>query len=124
MSTSSRNSVRAKHLEIESGYLWIFLDDGRVLRVPTADYPRLAHASKKQLKNFEWIGRGLGIHWPDLDEDLSIEGFLHSRTKPKFFVLSSPNQSAVQTVRGLTLLPIRRYQEKIKERIFSKKTAN
>lgn len=113
MSTSLFNDVRARHLVFQDDDLWIFLEDGRVLSVPIASYPRLARASKKQLQNFEWIGKGLGIHWPDLDEDLSIEGFLKRRTKPKFFTILS--NKPTKRVEGLTLLPIPRYQEKIRK---------
>ena len=119
MNTSEHNYIRAKHLEIEAGYLWIFLEDGRILRVRQAEYPRLAHATRKQLGNFRWIGKGLGIHWPDLDEDLSIEGFLKANTKS--FILSSGKPVTMQTVNGLTLLPITKYQEKVKERTLQRR---
>ena len=52
------------------------LEDGRVITVPLAWYPRLLHATAEQRRNYQWIGQGEGIHWPDLDEDLSIAGFL------------------------------------------------
>ncbi|PIZ17364.1 DUF2442 domain-containing protein [Candidatus Desantisbacteria bacterium CG_4_10_14_0_8_um_filter_39_17] len=53
------------------------LSDGRIISVPIAWYPKLASATKKQLKNFEISPSGYGIHWSDLDEDLSVAGFLH-----------------------------------------------
>ncbi len=111
MNTSEHNYLKAKRLEIEGGYLWIFLEDGRVLRVSTQDYPRLSHATEKQLQNYRWIGKGLGINWPDLDEDLSIEGFL--KAKPDFFIIGSSKPALPQKVKGFTLLPVTRYSEKI-----------
>ena len=52
------------------------LSDGRTISVPLAWYPRLVHAIQEERDNWELIGTGVGIHWPDLDEDISIEGFL------------------------------------------------
>lgn len=55
------------------------LDDGRELSVPLAWYPRLLHGSVSERAKFELIGDGMGIHWPDLDEDISVEGLLAER---------------------------------------------
>ena len=52
------------------------LSDGRTLSIPIAWYPRLIKATRKQLKNLEISPGGYGIHWPDVDEDLSVWGFL------------------------------------------------
>lgn len=57
--------------------LWVRLGDGRRLSVPLWFYPRLMHASPVQRANFRLIGDGVGIHWPDVDEDLSVEGLLN-----------------------------------------------
>ncbi len=54
----------------------VSLSDGRVISVPLAWYPRLVGARKEQLARFEISPGGYGIHWPDLDEDLSVKGFL------------------------------------------------
>jgi hypothetical protein len=56
--------------------LTVDLADGRSIAVPLAWYPRLAHATPAELKNWRLIGRGEGIHWPDLDEDISIDNLL------------------------------------------------
>lgn len=56
--------------------LIISLVDGRKVSVPLIWFPRLAKATKEQLENYEILGDGEGIHWPDIDEDLSIEGLL------------------------------------------------
>ena len=55
------------------------LDDGRTVTVPIGWYPRLAHASVPERRNWRLIGTGEGIHWPDLDEDVSVEGILFGR---------------------------------------------
>ncbi|MBT3387020.1 MAG: DUF2442 domain-containing protein [Desulfobacula sp.] len=56
--------------------LIIELDDGRTVSVPTAWYPRLLNASKKERENWRLLGKGCGIHWESLDEDISVEGIL------------------------------------------------
>ena len=52
------------------------LSDGRTITIPIAWYPSLASAKKEQLDKFEISPSGYGIHWPDIDEDLSVNGFL------------------------------------------------
>ncbi len=54
----------------------VSLDDGRALSVPLAWYPRLLHGTKQEREEYELIGDGEGIHWPQLDEDISVEGLL------------------------------------------------
>ncbi len=61
---------------IEDHAIWTLLEDGREIVVPITWYPRLFRANKEQLNKFRIIGKGSGIHWEDLDEDLSIKGFL------------------------------------------------
>jgi hypothetical protein len=53
--------------------------DGREIRVPLAFYPRLKNATKSQRENHLICGLGTGIHWPDVDEDLSVEGTVFGR---------------------------------------------
>ena len=72
----SEQKTRAVDLRITKDHLQVLLEDGRIVLVPLEWYPRLEQATRKQLLNFEWIGKGIGIHWPDIDEDLSIDGFL------------------------------------------------
>ncbi len=59
--------------------LIVDLSDGRILSVPLAWYPRLSHGTQRERDNWELIGDGEGIHWPDLDEDISIDGLLAGR---------------------------------------------
>jgi hypothetical protein len=56
--------------------LIVLLADGRRLAVPLAWFPRLLRATAQQRQNFEILAGGIGIHWPDVDEDLSVEGLL------------------------------------------------
>lgn len=62
--------------------LIVDLADGRTLSVPLAWYPRLLHATSEQRKNWRIAGGGFGIHWPDIDEDLSTEGLLRGAPAP------------------------------------------
>lgn len=55
------------------------LNDGRTITLPLGWYPRLTHASHKERENWRVIGRGEGIHWPELDEDISIENIIIGR---------------------------------------------
>jgi hypothetical protein len=66
----------AQEVRVEEDVLVVELRDGRVLSVPLAWYPRLFHGSPEERRNFRLIGNGEGIHWPDLDEDISIEHLL------------------------------------------------
>lgn len=58
--------------------LVVILADGRELSTPLAWFPRLMAATTEQRKNWRLIGRGLGIHWPDVDEDISVESLLRA----------------------------------------------
>ena len=61
----------------------VALVDGRTINAPLAWYPRLLHATAKQRKNWRKCGAGYGIHWPDIDEDLSTEGLLRGAPAPR-----------------------------------------
>ena len=78
-STSDLQSVRAVDVKVTEDELSVGLEDGRTLVVPLAWYPRLAQGSKRERTRWRLIGRGLGIHWPALDEDISVEGLLAGR---------------------------------------------
>lgn len=66
----------AENVEFTENELIVSLADGRKISAPLAWFPRLAQAANKQLSNWTLLGDGQGIHWPDLDEDLSISGLL------------------------------------------------
>ncbi len=77
MSTFPDNGVpRAKDVSVTDDELTVVLVDGRVLSVPLAWFPRLLHAAPKQRENWQLLGDGEGISWPDVDEDLSVAGLL------------------------------------------------
>jgi hypothetical protein len=61
----------------------VSLRDGRTITVPLAWYPKLLHGSLQQRNNWQVSGGGYGIHWPDLDEDLSTEGLLRGAPAPR-----------------------------------------
>jgi hypothetical protein len=63
--------------------LSVSLRDGRVISVPLVWYPRLLNATLAQRKNWKIAGGGYGIHWPNIDEDLSTEGLLRGAKAPK-----------------------------------------
>jgi hypothetical protein len=71
--------VVARDVHVADDALVVALADGRTLSVPLAWYPRLAHATSAERANWRFIGRGEGIHWPDLDEDISVESLLAGR---------------------------------------------
>ena len=76
-SSQTKNSpVKAIALTITGDTISIDLDDGRSISAPLSWYPRLYHANIKERNNWILIGEGHGIHWPDLDEDVSIQGIL------------------------------------------------
>lgn len=77
---SDLQSVRAVDVKVTEDELSVDLEDGRTLVVPLAWYPRLVHGSKRERTRWRLIGRGLGIHWSDLDEDISVEGLLAGRS--------------------------------------------
>ncbi len=69
----------AESISVTSDTLRVNLSDGRTILVPSAWYPRLLHATPLERKRWRLIGRGQGIHWEDIDEDISIEGLLADR---------------------------------------------
>ena len=69
----------AERVDVTEDTLTADLSDGRTISVPLAWYPRLVHATPTERRNWRLIGGGVGIHWPDLDEDVSVEGLLAGR---------------------------------------------
>jgi hypothetical protein len=78
-----RADERVANVAFSPDSLSVSLMDGRTISVPLAWYPKLLHATEKQRKNWKITGAGYGIHWPDLDEDLSTEGLLRGAPAPK-----------------------------------------
>lgn len=73
---------RVSDVEFSEDMLSVFLMDGRNIRVPLVWYPRLLAASEMQRRNWTISGGGYGIHWEDVDEDLSTEGLLRGAPAP------------------------------------------
>ncbi len=71
--------ARAQQVTISEDSLAVDLVDGRTIIVPLVWYPRLWHGTPEERGRFELLGDGTLIHWPDLDEDLSISGLLAGR---------------------------------------------
>jgi hypothetical protein len=71
--------ARAASVRVDDRVLTIELDDGRSLAIPIDWYPRLARASAAERANWRPIAGGAGIHWPDLDEDISVQHLLEGR---------------------------------------------
>jgi len=82
--TTSEPSVdpRAVDVSVSEDDLMVDLADGRSVRVPLAWFPRLLHATQEQRSNWRIIGDGQGIHWPEVDEDLSVAGLLRGSAAP------------------------------------------
>ena len=66
----------ASHVKVTEDEIIVSLIDGRVISVPIAWYPRLSHGTAEERDQYELMGRGTGIHWPMLDEDISVSGLL------------------------------------------------
>ena len=73
---------RVMNLHINDADITVALMDGRSISVPLAWYPRLLDATDQQRGNWEICGGGYGIHWPEIDEDLSTEGLLRGAPAP------------------------------------------
>lgn len=68
--------AKAQDVQVTDDCLSVDLNDGRTISVPLAWYPRLLHGTKGERDNWRLIGDREGIHWPDLDEDISVENLL------------------------------------------------
>lgn len=80
MSTSAeQQDIRATGLSFENDFFYIELEDGWRIGVPYNWFWRLAKATQEQRLNWRFIGKGSGIHWPDIDEDISVTGVLNGK---------------------------------------------
>ena len=78
-STTRIPVVRAEDVIVTEDTLTVELSDGRSISVPLAWYPRLVHGTSEERSNWRLVGQGTGIHWPALDEDVSVENLLAGR---------------------------------------------
>jgi hypothetical protein len=76
ISTTEITAARARTVTVTEEALTVDLDDGRTISVPLAWYPRLLHGTPEERAYSRLIGGGEGIHWPELDEDIRVEGLL------------------------------------------------
>ena len=91
MNTSDRRpGERVRDVRSTEDVLVVDLLDGRTISVPLVWYPRLLSATPEQRANWRIAGGGFGIHWPDVDEDLTTDGLLHGAPAPRG---SSPSRS-------------------------------
>ncbi len=78
-----RPGERVKDVRVTDDTLSVDLLDGRTITVPLVWYPRLLHGTPEQRANWRIAGGGFGLHWPDLDEDLSTQGLLRGAPAPR-----------------------------------------
>ncbi|MGD0282455.1 MAG: DUF2442 domain-containing protein [Dissulfurispiraceae bacterium] len=84
MSTALKlREVRIKNISVTKDTITAYLVDGRIISVPLAWSWRLSEATPKQRANYRIIGDGDGVHWPDIDEDISAEGMFYGIPAPR-----------------------------------------
>ena len=88
-SPAETSTPLAQDVSVADDALRVVLLDGRTVTVPVSWYPRLANGSPKERLNWQLLGGGHGIHWPDLDEDISVDALLAGRQ-------SGESQSSLQ----------------------------
>ena len=87
----------------------VVLDDGRTVSVPLVWFPRLLNATEKQRKEWEFIGGGIGIHWEDIDEDISVASLL---SPEKFMRLANTFEASPRHETKTSLAPKKRAHRK------------
>jgi hypothetical protein len=80
--SATASDIRVRSVTVDSERLTVDLMDGRSISVPLAWYPRLLDATPEQRQHVVVAGGGYGLHWPDIDEDLSTEGLLRGAPAP------------------------------------------
>ena len=79
MTSSALEPVAAVRVRVTDDELAVELADGRAVSVPLGWYPRLVHATPEERAGWQLVGGGFGIHWPEVDEDVSVESLLAGR---------------------------------------------
>lgn len=77
--TAEKQATLAQEIQVTADSLMVDLSDGRTITAPLAWFPRLAHGTARERNHWRLIGGGEGIHWPALDEDISVENLLAGR---------------------------------------------
>lgn len=80
ITTTEIQPPKAQHVSVSEDTLIVDLADARTISVPVEWYPRLAYGTPEERSRWRLIGEGEGIHWPDLDEDISVEGLLAGKS--------------------------------------------
>ena len=111
VSTTEVSVPEAMTIAVTEDTLTAELSDGRTILVPLAWYPRLVHATPEERSNWELIGGGQGIHWPDLDEDISVEGLLAGRKSGESHQSFQQWLEAKREGRGLTLYELTAHEK-------------
>ena len=83
MNIAVKLDTRIKNIEVTDDSIIAYLMDGRTISVPLVWSWRLTEATPEQRKNFELIGDGHGVHWPDIDEDISADGMMYGMPAPR-----------------------------------------
>ena len=82
MNSLEIKQIKCSAVRIEADRFYVLLDDGREIGVPYIWFPRLAKATQVQRLNWRIIGKGVGLHWEDIDEDISILALLDPLASP------------------------------------------
>jgi hypothetical protein len=82
-------SISAKHVRFDNDSMWVLLSDGEELAVPLTWFPRLLAATPAQRDAYEISVTGLGLHWEELDEDISVPGLLRGQAARAGWVTAS-----------------------------------
>ncbi len=88
--TATRADERVRSVTFSEDVFTVELMDGRSIATPLAWFPRLLHATPEQRSNWTTAGAGYGIHWPDIDEDLSTEGLLRGAPASRGSLAGAP----------------------------------
>lgn len=111
VSTTEINVPEAMTVSVTDDTLMVQLSDGRDISVPLSWYPRLVHATVTERDHWELIGGGQGIHWPDLDEDISVEMLLAGRKSGESRQSFKQWLEAKRAGRGLTLYELTAHEQ-------------
>ena len=90
----------ATAVSFDANNMWVHLSDGRQIGVPLAYFPRLANASSTARKRYLISGGGIGLHWDDLDEDISVPALLAGRVDRSFRTRKQPKKATLVTSIG------------------------
>jgi hypothetical protein len=82
---NNKTDERVKNVQFTEDYITVELMDGRIISVPLAWFPKLLKANLQQLEKWKICGGGYGIHWEEIDEDISTEGLLRGAPAPGVF---------------------------------------